>query len=339
MTDFSRKFPIDCVTETVLKESPWFADLLRRWHPAGDAADSRLNDGNGLLVRDRVSNKGEFQRLRVAFRAGYMNFYCGGQSIAEVRFISNKLRAKIHEKYVYGVKGRDKRSVTLTSNGSPSLEKAHLVSVNSMEEWQSYLDQWIANAKCKIEHEKRFVDLIVANNPNVIDLEMGLPAYLPQARRAPRMDLVALEPHEGGWRIVLWEVKRVGDGRARCEGDKQPEVLEQLKAYTKWLSHGDHESRVAKAYQNNCRLLVGLHAIARRIRPDIEELGAGILAVAASDAPPPLVDTEPRLLIIYDKEDKSFIENGHFDKLKDADSGWTVQIVKSLSEVVLGGQS
>lgn len=340
MTDFSRKFPIDCITDTVLKENAWFTDLLRRWRPAGDAVNSRLHDGKGLLVRDHVSNKGEFQHLRVAFRGGYMNFYCGGQSIAEVRFVRNKLRAKIHEKYVYGVKGRDKRYVKLTCKEFPEFDTGLPVTCDTAEEWKSRLDQWISNANGKIEHEKRFVDLIVAHNSDVVDLEMGLPAYskIPEERRAPRMDLVALEPNERGWRVVLWEVKRVGDGRGRCEGNELPEVVAQLKRYTDWLSDRMREKSVAKAYQETCSLLVKLHAIARKdVRPDIEDLGPGIHAVADSNAMLISVDPKPRLMIIHDKKDESFEENGHADKLRRA--GVPVKMVKSLSELALCGRS
>lgn len=331
MTDFSRKFPIHRLTETVLKENSWLTDLLFRWHPAGDAVNSRLGDGKGVLARDRV-NKGEFQHLRVAFRDEYMNFYCGGQSIAKVEFVRDELRAKIHEKYVYGVKGTGEHYVTLTSKGFPEHGTGRPVAYDSMQEW-------ISNANSKIGREKRFVDLVVAHNSEVIDLEMGLPAYskIPEERRAPRIDLVALEPCEGLWRVASWEAKLVGDGRARCRGNELPEVVDQLRHYTDWLSDSDRAKKVTEAYQNNCRLLVGLHKIVRRIRPDIEQLGSGIRAVAASDASPLLVDKRPRLLMIYDEDDKSFIENGHFDKLKD--SGLPVQIVKSLSEVALCGQS
>ena len=77
MTDFSREFPIQCLTDTVLKENSWFTDLLLRWHPAGDAVKSRTGDGKMVLARESV-NKGKLQNLRVAFRGGYMNFYCGG---------------------------------------------------------------------------------------------------------------------------------------------------------------------------------------------------------------------------------------------------------------------
>jgi hypothetical protein len=331
MTDFSREFPIKCLTPTVLKENRWFTDLLRRWHPAGDAVNSRLGDGKGVLARDRVSNKGEFQHLRVAFRKDYMNFYCGGQSIARVEFVGDELRAKIHEKYVYGVKGTGEHYVTLTSVGFPEHGTGRLVAYDDQ-----HLKRWIENANGKIGQEKRFVDLIVAQNSNVIDLEMGLPAYS-EKRHAPRIDLLVLEPCQGWWQVASWEVKLVGDGRARCRGNKLPEVVDQLNHYTDWLSDSDRAKSVAEAYQENCRLFVGLHKIVRDIRPDIEELGPAIRAVAASNATAPFIDVKPRLLIIYDKDDKSFRENGHFDKLKD--DGWTVQIVESLSEVALRGQS
>jgi hypothetical protein len=116
-------------------------------------------------------------------------------------------------------------------------------------------------------------------------------------------------------------------------GSELPEVVDQLKHYTDWLSDSARVRSVAKGCQENCRLLVELHKIARRIRPEIQELGAGILAVAASPAPPPLVDIKPRLLVIYDKKDETFIKNGHFDKLRRA--GLQVKIVKSLSDLAL----
>jgi hypothetical protein len=332
MTDFSREFPIECLTDTVLKENGWFKDLLFRWHPAGDAVNSRLGDTEGMLARGCASNKGEFQHLRVAFRKGYMNFYCGGQSIANVKFGRDGLQAKIHEKYVYGIEEPGEHYVTLTSKGFPKRGTRQLVAYDSMQEW-------ISNANTKIGQEKRFVDLIVARNADVIDLEMGIPAYSkdPKERCAPRIDLLALEPCEGWWRIASWEAKLVGDGRARCSGNELPEVVDQLRHYTDWLSDSARAKRVAEAYQENCSLLVKLHKIARDIRPDIKELGAGILAVAASNTRLPLVDKKPRLLIIYDKDDKSFIENEHFDKLEGA--GFPVKTVKSLSDLALCRQS
>ncbi len=325
MNDFFRRFPIERLTDAVLEENVWFTDLLKRWRPAGDATSSRAGNAESELARDHVGNKGECQHLRVAFRDGYMNFYCSGQSIAKVKFVRSELRAKIHEKYLYGTKTGE-RYIELTSRGFPGHGTGQLVAYEGMQEW-------ISNASNKTGPEKRFVDLIVSHNHDVIDLEMGLPAYSAQ-RRAPRIDLLALEQHsEGKWQIVSWEVKLVGDGRARCDGDELPEVVDQLKDYIEWLSDDDRAESVIVAYKENCRLLVKLHEIALRVRPDIEELGPGITAVAASDAALPLLDKRPRLLIAYDKGDESFTENGHFDKLRL--SGEHVKIVKRLNDLDL----
>jgi hypothetical protein len=126
-----------------------------------------------------------------------MNFYCGGQSIAKVEFVCDELRAKIHEKYVYGLKNTAGHYVTLTSKGFSEHGTGRLVPYDCMQEW-------ISNANSKIGQEKRFVDLVVAHNHDVIDLEMGLPSYS-EERRAPRIDLLALEHCEGWWKVASWE--------------------------------------------------------------------------------------------------------------------------------------
>ena len=329
MTDFRREFPLNCLTDAVLNENNWFTDLLQKWQPAGNERNSRLCETEDVLVQNCVKKRSEMGHLRAAFRGGYMNFYCGGQSIAKVDFCRERLQARIHEKYVYGCERKGKEYARLTSAGFQEPGKGQVVPYGDQ-----HLEQWISNAKNKIGTEKRFVDLVVAHNPDVIDLEMGLPAYskIPKERRAPRIDMVALEPCDDWWRVVLWEAKLVGDGRLRCRGSKLPKVVEQLKHYSDWLSDSDRAKCVARAYQHNCQLLVKLHAMTKGACP---KLGPGIRAVEAIGAPPLLVDPKPRLLIIYDKPDKSFEENGHADKLRGA--GVPVKIVKELNEVALCG--
>jgi hypothetical protein len=106
---------------------------------------------------------------------------------------------------------------------------------------------WISNADTHAGKEKCFVDLVIARNPNVIDLEMALPAYseIPKGRRAPRMDLVGIEPAGDHWRVVFWEAKLVDDGRARCRGEDSPKLIVQLRDYTDWLAYKDHRNLVA----------------------------------------------------------------------------------------------
>jgi hypothetical protein len=331
MTDFNREFPIDCRGEAVLRESGWFSDLLRCWRPAGEAVGAGCRNGEvSLLPECKAEN--DLKHLRVAFRDGYMNFYRGGQSIAKVSFLSQKkLQARLHNKYVYGRKEGGQAYVTLTSAEFPEREIGRLVPYSG-------LDSWISNANEYVGHEKRFVDLIVAHNPNVIDLEMGLPAYSKAAgkNRAPRMDLVALEAKGGWWQIVFWEAKLVDDGRARCRGSDAPRVVVgQLADYTDWLDDEERKKRVVLAYQETCRMLVRLHAVARYVCPDIQELGSGIREVAAPGAPPLGIDCKPRLVIDNCRKDVSFEAHKHLEKLRSAPCNLQVKMVEKLKDLVL----
>jgi hypothetical protein len=330
MATFKRKFPIKDLTKEVLEENAWFSDLLRHWRPAGEAAGA-AGPGNGEapLVRN-CETESDPRYLRVAFRNGYMNFYRAGQSIAKVSFGRDGLQAMIHNKYVYGGNDTGQGYVTLTSKEFPERETGRLVPYKGLQEW-------ISNANRHVRHEKRFVDLVVAHNPNVIDLEMGLPAYskIPGENRAPRMDLVAIERVGGWWQIVFWEAKLDDDGRARCRGSDAPEVVGQLTDYTDWLNYGDHQKLVVQAYQETCCMLVGLHAVASRVGPRIQELGPGILAVAASGAPPLLIDDKPRLVIDNCVGDVAFKGNGHLDKLRNPPYNLQVKMVEKLKDLAL----
>lgn len=330
MVEFNREFRVEALTPGVLTENAWFCDLLSRWRPPGEAA-------HGPSIGP------ENEHLRLAVRNGYLNFYRAGRSIARVCFKRGNLQAEIHNKYVRSG-GASHDYITLTSRGFSDPATKELVPYA-----RAHLREWMLNANCHPGgDEKRFVDLVVAHNLNIVDLEVGLPAYseIPEERRAPRMDLVAIEPIGNQWRVVFWEAKLVDDGRARSSGSavlqETPRVLRQLADYTVWLGHGTHKHLVARVYQSNCRLLVRLHAIAKRFQPGINELGPGIQAIAASGAPLPLIDQNPRLIIdaLPDREGKdrkgydAFVKNGHLKKLRD-DCGLHVQVVGDRSQMVL----
>jgi hypothetical protein len=274
------------------------------------------------------------KRLRLAIRDGYVNFYRGGQSIAKVGFGSRGgLQARIHNKYIYGDEGSGQSYLTVTSAGVADRNIPGEKAYSGLAE----LRGWIANANNHTGEEKKFVDLVVARNPNTIDLEMALPAYSldPAERRAPRMDLVVIEPIGERWQIVFWEAKLVDDGRARCRGGAAPKVVEQLTQYTRWLRHANHRELVISAFQETCRLLVAFRGLAAKVNPYIEELGAGIIAAAASDASPLLLDDVPRLLIDDRAANAPFTDNGHLKKLRDEPCGLQVQMVSGLNDMTL----
>jgi hypothetical protein len=315
MTAFARSFPLQRLPEPL---PAWFADLLRAVAPAGSTARA-----------------GAGEHLRLAIRDNYLSFYLAGQSLALVRFDrAGQLVADIHHKYVHsGAVGQ--AHVTLGPSGYPDATRALQPYASAL------LPTWMAAARRHTGEEKAFVDALLAANANVVDLEMALPAYdgAPAGPVAPRMDLVALEPVPGtvDHRIVFWEAKRVTDTRCRCRGDAAPEVVAQLATYTTWLAHGDHRATVAAAYQQCCRQLVALHALAGTLRDDVPPLGAAIVAVAAPDAPLPLVDDEPRLIIDDRERNASFTANGHLAKLRER-CGVFVQMVQSVDDVVLAAR-
>lgn len=333
MSTFARSFPIHLLDEKTIEESPWFRDMLLYWRPAGDALHRDMTEAHELVANGQMPEE-DPKRLRLAIRNGYVNLYRGGQSVAKVDFgRSGRLQARIHNKYVDGDKGSGQAYVALTSAGFPDRQTGRLREYDSL----AVLRGWVSNANRYIGKEKRFVDLVVARNPNTVDLEMALPAYSldPKGRKAPRMDLVALEPVGDRWQIVFWEAKLVDDPRARCRGTVSPKVVEQLSQYTKWLGHADHRELVASQYQNACRLLVAFREVAKRVNPDIEELGPGLIAAAAPDAPPLLVDDAPRLLIDDRAGNLAFTQNGHLQKLRDKPRGLHVQMVTGLDDMAL----
>jgi hypothetical protein len=226
MSSFARSFPVGSLTDAVVDSNPWFADLLRYWRPAGDALRRDLTAEEPLGSQGQIAEE-DPKRRRLAIRDGYVNFYRGGQSVARVSFgHKGGLQARIHNKYIYGQGGSGQNYLTLTSAGIADRKIVGEKAYSGLAD----LRGWITHANDHTGAEKRFVDLVVARNPNTIDLEMALPAYslAPNERRAPRMDLVAIERFGERWQIVFWEAKLVDDGRARCRDDAPFKVVEQL---------------------------------------------------------------------------------------------------------------
>ena len=269
----------------------WWSDLLSLWRPSGVPAGA---DG-----------------LRLAVRNNYLNFYRRGQSIAKVEIGADGLpTAKIHAKYVLNAE--------LDKPGSKeyvALSKANIL--RGGEFFRNYrsadLNTWIEVVdKNYAGDEKAFVDELVAANPNIIDLEMGLPAWKREKRVAPRIDLVAIEDGK----IVFWEAKLVTDGRMRTSGDvvtegpeKKPEVLNQLHAYREFLDV--HCELVATAYKDSFGILSRLWELAGRSDSNPAIWAPGIQPNDLG------VNLDPRLVIDNRSDNKSWPEHAcRLDKAK-----------------------
>lgn len=285
MTCFDRRF--GQVYKETIEDYCLLRDLLERWRPSGAAIG---DDG-----------------LRLAIRNGYLNFYRLGQSVAKLSLDKEgEPHAEVHHKYL-----RD----GATGQKYEKLESKKYDSANGVPKWIERCERYASE-------EKRFVDEVVGRNPDVIDLEMALPAMDLDGDRkvAPRIDLVALEPSGNGWRIVFWEAKLSADARVRRRDDTPPEVVSQLKTYEDWLSK--QGETVAKAYRDNGRLLRDLHDAARQAGLVLPPLSPATSAIADQTVAL-AVDPKPRLLIAdLPREDPkysdSFAANGHETKLRKA---------------------
>ena len=254
--------------------------MLRLWRPSG--VDSGT-DG-----------------LRLAIRNDYLNFYRLGQSVACVKIHSDgRPTAKVHTKYLGGSSDEylELRGDQIWSRSGP---RAYKRGGADLQSWIDMVNTNYAGA------EKKFVDRLVTANPDVIDLEMGLPVWGEQ-QSAPRMDLVAIE---GGRKVVFWEAKLVSDGRLRCKPpvkkDSMPKVLEQLAKYRKFLCDPTYGARhielVETAYRSAARGMKTLWEMAGS--PRQMPLGEAILK--AADESTLEVDRTPRLVVYDDDSSKSW---------------------------------
>ena len=302
MSDFKRVLNLGALAaDPELKAHPWLRELLLRWQPAGTAAQSEnWKPKNG----DKRSEGARPVQLRLAIRNGYVNFYCGGQSVAKADF-GSKITALVHNKYLGGGDAQKYIRFDAIAQDFPDAGD---------------LDCWIRRTHGYQGIEKTFVDLVVGANAQIIDLEMGLPALHGALERvAPRIDLVALEPSGDGWKVVFWEAKHVKDGRIRST--TTPEVFRQLASYATWFDAPGSLDVVRDAYRENCEILVALHKIAAAVwasegKP-IPVLGAAIRAVAAD--PSKLVGVDPNVrLLIDNRENDSLFCKAHLPKLTEA---------------------
>lgn len=249
----------------------WWKDLLPLWRPSATV--------------------GELEGLRLALRRNYLNLYAAGQSVAKVAFnAAGEPCAITHVKYAYGPSETSQEYARLTGREIRRPKAGVTLAYEGIET----LRNWVQRAKCFKGEEKQFVDDLVASNSNVIDLEMGLPAAVGRTS-ALRLDLVALERHDGHLRVVFWEAKTISDGRLRSR--LQPEVLSQIENYRNYINSGSHLADVIDAYRESCKLLIDLHKMAANVRA-IAPLDP-LVHEAASSKIELGVDPTPRL-VIYD---------------------------------------
>ena len=311
MPTFTRSFDTESFTAW-FKKNPYsaFHELFRRWAPPGTASAGETC-------------------LRLAVRAGYLNFYVKGQSVAKLSCGPKGPRVSVHGAYVEG----RRKNADATEAKSAQDYVDYDADALTKAETASLVSGWVATAETYASAEKRFVDDLVSANPGTIDLEMGLPANdLPGSERvAPRMDLVILETGGTEASIGFWEAKCANNSELRSKGEVDPKVRGQIDRYVKWMNRDGRLSEVQKAYRAAASVLSHLHGLtAPKGNADAECL-VYWEALQATDAPQVIV--QPGLVIgNYWPEGSNegiasermrqcastFEDNGHREKLENA---------------------
>lgn len=226
-----------------LDECRWLADLLTLWSPSGTSSEK---DG-----------------LRLSIHGGQVDFYHHGSLITKVTFPQGKPRGCVACAFV---EDEGKGVLRWGGNDGTASEPRGYLGVDTLREWM------VRARKYHYAHmEKSCVDAIVAENPGVLELEMGLTGYRADMRDAhsavsesvgaPRIDIVAVEPHDGGFQLVFWEIKLHGDKRMVSSGERV-EVIEQLKRFETWLDDNDRCETILASYQRAWRQLAELSRLA-----------------------------------------------------------------------------
>ncbi|KQU17584.1 hypothetical protein ASG63_08720 [Methylobacterium sp. Leaf94] len=248
----------------------------------------------------RFEADGGMQPLLIAVRDGYLNVYAEGQSVLKIGFDVRRsgdvrLRGRIHRKYVQGGEA---------GNGYLVFDGEQVTSSDGTRvasyDGPGTLRSWVEAARDWSGDEKKGVAVITLNHPEVIDVEMALPANAAvsptDTRVANRMDIVALERNAAGTAsLAFYEAKLFSNGELRARTFK-PRVLQQLDRYRSYVSAPDRRAQVLAAYKEACALHV---EFARMRGATISPLVAEVTAGGALE-----MDAEPRLIIFGNRPEQ-----------------------------------
>lgn len=153
---FKRKLP-DGALEHLKKECAWWQDVLS--------------------FRYVEKATGSPRSLLFALRDGYFNLYAEGQSVLKVEFDARRngdlrVRCKLHRKYVSGSDAGDGYFDFDGMEVTEGREKRPVQKYAGLET----LAGWVEATRAYAGDEKKGVAVIANQHPEVIDVEMALPA-------------------------------------------------------------------------------------------------------------------------------------------------------------------
>lgn len=204
--------------------------------------------------------------LHIGIRNNYLNVYYQGNSLVLIKQGPGGLLGQTHYKYllhpgknlkpIISAEGRIKN---LTGVFIDHLDKENLKFMKRA-------------SSVYAGEEKKGIQWILKNNPNIIDMEIALTQEaekqegeemedLEETGRptAPRVDFAALQQVSDSVELVFFEAKLFSNKELRAKGKQDPPVIGQIEKYKDLIEK--HMADIEKSYRRICQNLDELHGI------------------------------------------------------------------------------
>ena len=267
---------------------------------------NRLYDQPNSWWRRLVDDRNLF----FAIRDNYVNVYWLGCSLLKLKPQVGGVSGEIHYKYLLRPRLTTSEYIKVVDGRlgpMPPVEglfTQHLAEIDALKK----------AARPYAVAEKAGVHDVVLSNWNVVDIEIAFAtdSNIETANSVPRLDFATLRRRNQHAEIVFFEAKDFTNPELRRKGDANPEVIGQIKAYSRLLR--DRYCEIVDSYRRVCGNLLHLRGLHER-HAERHKMLEGI----ADGSTPLTVDIEPRLVVFgFDADQRDGkIWRAHRDKLMD----------------------
>ncbi len=267
--------------------------------------------------RNLVDDQGTF----LAIRNDSVNVYYRGCSLIRLEFNNNRLQGYVHYKYLVHPDLGDAKEYIPVLGGMTQLEDHRsLIFLEDLANVGRLKDAVEPYA----EEEKKGVQEIIRNNPNVLDVEVAIS----DTGTAPRIDLAALHEVDGRVEVRFYEAKLFSNPELRAS-QRDPKVIDQIGTYSRLLSA--QRTDIEASYLKVCCNLSALDGVAER-HPERDELLKSIAAGSARLH----INTKPHLLVFdFDADQRDGVYwKPHRDKLQ-AELGGRLKMRGKAQDLIL----
>jgi hypothetical protein len=276
----------------------------------------------------------EDKTLQICIRDNYLNVYKNGCSILKFKPMAIKHIYSIHKAYfeIPYVKGAE--YISLEETNDDLVTKCGKSFTDQILNMQSESLKNYLNVTGEKDDEKKCIsDYLQQETPLLLDLEVGYSRKRDEDEMvgkvrefvADRIDMAVLDLNGGTPKLRMIEVKlesdtriKSDDGTIRPNEDRKPEILDQLKKYSDFLS--SQNKNIIESYLIVAKNYIDM-GIAGRLW-NVDKVSAERILnefiYNLQNNPSNAIDLSPHLLIIdTEPGKKTDLKNKHFNRLKE----------------------